>query len=77
MTWDYVKREVHIIMPGYVAKLLHHFQHNTTTKMKHQPHPHFPPNYGSKAQYVTPLDYSKPPNKEGNNFIMQVTINCF
>ena len=61
-------------MPGYVANVLQIFQHNTPPKMQHQPHPHIPPNYGSKTQYTTPLHDSKPLNKEGNRFIMKVTV---
>ena len=47
MTWDYIKREVNLTMPGYVAKALHRFQQNSHPKMQHQPHPYVPPNYGA------------------------------
>ena len=73
MTWDYVKREFRITMRGYVKKLLHRFQHDTPTKMQHQPHPYVPPNYGEKTQYDTPLDSPQPLNKKGNKFTIQVT----
>ena len=74
MTWDYIKGEVHITMPWYVAKALHHLQHKNSTKMQHQPHPHAPPNYESKTQYATPLNDSKPLYKEGKKFIIRVTV---
>ena len=73
MTWDYVKREFHITMRGYVKKLLHRFQHDTPTKMQHQPHPQVPPNYVAKRQRAIPLDDSQPLDKEGNKCIIQVT----
>ena len=56
-----------------MAKELHRFQHNNPPKTQQQPHPHVPPNYGTKTQYATPPDDSKPLDKEGNKLIMQVT----
>ena len=41
--WDYERREVHLSMPGYVAKALKRFQHPTPSKPQNQPHPHIPP----------------------------------
>ena len=73
MTWDYVKREVYLTIPGYVENMLHCFQHNPPPNMKHQSHTHVPQNYGARTQYVKPLDDSKPLNKEGKKFITQVT----
>ena len=72
MTWNYVKRVVHITMTGYAEKTLHHLQHNPPTNMQHQPHKHVPQNYGTRAHYAILLDDYKTLNKEGKKFIMQV-----
>ena len=60
-------------MPGYMAKELHNLQHNLTSNIQHQLHPHVPQNYEAKTQYTTPLDDSKTLNNEGNKFTIQVT----
>ena len=41
--------------------------------MQHQPHPHVPPNDGDNTQYSTPINDSKPLDKEGKKIIMQLT----
>ena len=60
-------------MPVYVEKLIHYFQHNPPPKMQHQPHPYVPPKYGAKTKYSTPLNDSKLLDKEGNQFIIELT----
>ncbi|KAL7487504.1 hypothetical protein ACHAW6_013083, partial [Cyclotella cf. meneghiniana] len=35
MDWDYVKRRVHLSMPGYVDKALRQFQHSKPTAPQH------------------------------------------
>ena len=60
-------------MPGYVAKALQRFQHDTLTKTQHQTHSHVPQNYGAKTKYITPLDDAQSLEKEGNKFSIQVT----
>jgi hypothetical protein len=45
--WDYVKRQVHLYMPGYVEKALRQFQHKLNKK-QYQPFPHTPVQYGQK-----------------------------
>ena len=47
VTWDYIKREVDLTMPEYVAKALHRFQQKSHPKIQHQTHPNLPPNYGA------------------------------
>jgi len=73
MDWDYEKREVHCSIPGYVEAALKRFKHERPSKPQHQPHPHNPVQYGSKAQYVEPEDDSPKLNKEDKRFIQEVT----
>jgi hypothetical protein len=37
--WDYEKREVHLSMPGYVAKALKRFHNQKPTKLQHRKSP--------------------------------------
>jgi hypothetical protein len=73
MDWDYEKREVHCSIPGYVEAVLKRFKHEHPSKPQHQPYPHNPVQYGSKAQYVEPIDDSPKLNKEDKRFIQEVT----
>jgi len=72
LAWDYDKREVHLSMPGYVAKALKRFDHPTPTKRQDQPHPHIPPKYGATTQYATAIDTTPLLDKAGQKFIQQV-----
>jgi hypothetical protein len=51
--WDYIKKTIDISMPGYVAKALGRFQHNTIRQPQHSPHAWTKPHYGSHPQ-LTP-----------------------
>eukprot|EP00804_Cyclotella_cryptica_P027244 CCRYP_014352-RA/>CCRYP_014352-RA protein AED:0.30 eAED:0.30 QI:0/0/0/1/1/1/2/0/568 len=65
LDWDYVKRRVHLSMPGYVDKALHQFQHAKPTAPQHAPFPSKPINYGARKHYIKtpstspPLDHKK------------------
>ena len=72
LDWDYVKREVHLSMPGYCKDALIKFNH-TLRKLNHQPHKHTIPTYGTKVQYAKPADESPKLGKEETKFIQQVT----
>jgi hypothetical protein len=56
MDWDYNGCKVHVSMLIYVPKALTRFQHQTPSKLQHQPYPHVKPNYGAKAQYAEDTD---------------------
>jgi hypothetical protein len=73
MDWDYEKREVHCSISGYVEAALKRFKHERPSKPQHQPYPHNPIQYGSKAQYAEPVDDSPKLNKEDKRFIQEVT----
>ena len=51
LDWDYKRRQVHLSMPGYVAKALQQFQHVMRRK-QHQPFRSEPIQYGAKQQYA-------------------------
>jgi hypothetical protein len=72
LDWDYIQRRVHLSMPGYIAKALSRFAHETPSKPQHQPHPHAEKTYGATVQYAKALDNSPllPPNSK--TYIQQV-----
>ena len=47
LDWDYNRRQVHLSMPGYVAKALKQFQHEAK-RQQHQPFPSKAIRYGAK-----------------------------
>jgi hypothetical protein len=73
LDWDYENKKVHVSMPGYVEAALKRFGHNKPSKPQHQPYPHNPKQYGSKAQLVEEKDNSPLLNKEDKLFIQEVT----
>jgi hypothetical protein len=54
--WDYHTKTVDISMPGYVAKALNRFQHNTFRRSQHPPHASTKAQYGSHPQLPPPPD---------------------
>ena len=72
LDWDYVKRQVHLSMPGYVANALVRFKHDMPKRPQHQPHKHIAPNYGAKVQYAPDEDETRPLEKEEKTFVQQV-----
>ena len=72
LDWDYIKREVHLSIPGYVQDALVRFKHELR-KLTHQPHRHSLPTYGATIQYAKPDDTSAALGKEDKTFIQQVT----
>eukprot|EP00957_Ditylum_brightwellii_P043716 3315208-Ditylum_brightwellii.AAC.1 len=52
-------------MPGYIANMLHKFQHEQPDYLQHSPHQHVIPNYGAKVQLTIAPDTSDPLNKLG------------
>ena len=60
-------------MLEYVNHALTCFQHPSPRKPQHQPHPHVPPQYGQKQQFVEPEDSSPSLDKKKTKFIQEVT----
>ena len=52
LDWDYIRRQVHLSLPGYTNKALKQFNH-TKKKNQNQPYPSAPIIYGAKKQYAT------------------------
>jgi hypothetical protein len=73
LEWDYIKREVHVSMPGYVKKALLRFNWPTPKKPQHQPYPHLPIQYGAKTQTSEPEDTSPRLDREKTKFVQEVT----
>jgi hypothetical protein len=72
LDWDYVRREVHLSMPGYIDKTLARFGHTPPSTPQHQPHPHTIPTYGATVQYAKAVDDSPPATKDEIKYIRQV-----
>ena len=73
LDWDYDRRQVHLSMPGYGERALTRFQHEAPRTRQDSPHPHTPPNYGAKQQFVKDDDSSAPLDAKGQKFIQQIT----
>ena len=65
LDWDYVRRRVHLSMPGYVAKALKQFGYKPRQRAQHAPFPHTPIRYGAKTQYATAASTASPLDKKG------------
>ena len=70
--WDYKRRQVHLSMPGYVAKALKQFQHVKPTRRQDAPYPCARIQYGAKKQYATQESTAPALDKKGKRYIQQV-----
>ena len=71
LDWDYKKRQVHLSMPGYVAKALKQFQH-VLKKKQHSPFQCKEIQYGAKKQYATEGSTAPVVDPKSKKFIQQV-----
>jgi hypothetical protein len=71
--WDYIKRQAHIHMPGYIDKALVRFNHEKATTIQNSPYPHVSSNYGAKIQYVEDEIDSPTLSKMDTKYIQVVT----
>ncbi len=71
--WDYENGKVHMHMPGYLAKAMTRFKHETPTKIQHSLHCHIEVKYGAEKQYVSNEEESPPITKEETKYIQAVT----
>ena len=67
--WDYINREVHLSMQGYVKKARQRFNHIPGKKDEDQPYQHAIPNYGAKAQYAELEDLLELLDKNGKTYV--------
>ena len=70
--WDYVRGQVHLSMPGYVAKALKQFSHPTPAKPQHSPYPSEPIQYGAKKQYAKSESTAPSLNPKDKRYIQQI-----
>ena len=73
--WDYINRQGHVSMPGYVNMALIRFKHRTPKQKQDQPYQHVIPNYGAKTQYAVVPVGTTLLNKDGKKFVQQVAGN--
>ena len=71
LLWDYQRRQVHLSMLGYVAKLLKLFQHKLS-KRQNAPYPMTAIKYGAKQQYASQESTAPPLKEKGKKLIQQV-----
>ena len=71
LKWDYVKREVTLLMEGYSTRALKKFQHTPPTKHHCGPTKYLPPEYGQKIQYTT-VDMTPTLTDKQKNHIQKV-----
>jgi hypothetical protein len=73
--WDYAARTVDLSMPGYIAAILHIFQHPYPARPQHAPYKMQPINYGAKVQFTTPADTTTPLT-DAEKLTLQQVIGC-
>jgi hypothetical protein len=70
--WDYINKNVHVSMLGYVPEVLIWFQHAPLAKPQYQPYPHVKPMYSASKQYAEAIDTSPPLSKENKKYVQEV-----
>ena len=63
---------MHISIPGYIEDALTRYKHARPQTPQNQPHPHVPPNYGSKQQYAEKQDNFPLLDKAGQKLFQEV-----
>lgn len=76
LDWDNERKEVHLLMSGYVNKVLKQFGHKPPKPLQDQPPKHVPPQYGVKTQYTNKKDDS-PPLSMRFNILVDSSINWY
>ena len=70
--WDYVHRTITLLMPSYVHKALHIFQHIFIGGKEYSPHTCAPIYYGQKVHYADPLDAVEYLSDKETNLVQKV-----
>jgi hypothetical protein len=71
--WDYHHRTVDLSMPGYIAAMLHKYQHPTNSLPQHAPYKWNEPIYGTSVQLTDPVDQTAPLPPAGIKRLQQIT----
>ena len=74
---DYLKREVHMLMPGYVEKSLWRFKKIWTKKTEDQPYVHATPDHDAKVKYASAADTSWLATKKEKTLVQKVVGTSF
>ena len=72
LDWDYINREVHLSISGYIENALVRFGHEPPDKPQLQPYPHTILTYGAAVQYAKAADTSPAATKAEEKYIRQV-----
>ncbi len=72
INWDYIRRLVHISMPGYCENARQRFKHAMPKKRQDQPYPHIVRTYGAKQQFAETDDTSPSLTKEQKTLVHEV-----
>jgi hypothetical protein len=70
--WDYEKRTIDILMPGYIQKKLQEYEHIHPKKQQHWLYSPEPKQFGSKAQWPLPGNNSKLLDEHGKKRIQKI-----
>jgi hypothetical protein len=74
LQWDCAARTVDLSMPGFIAAVLHRFQHPPPERPQHTPYKLQPINYGAKVQFATPAETSAPVTETQKLKLQQVIM---
>ena len=74
LEWEYVHRNVTLLMPSYVRKDLHRFHHKLRVGKEYSPHTFSSIQYVQKVQYADPLDTAEYLSDKETNLVQQ---GCF
>ena len=72
LDWDYDNGQVHLSMEPYLKKALAQFGIQKPKRLQNSPHPHTPPKYGTKQQFVE-HDTSEAATKAEQTYLQKVT----
>ena len=72
LEWEYVHRTIVLLMPDYLRKYLHIFQHILRGGNEYPPHIYVSIKYWQKVQYADPLDVAEYFSEKETNLVQQV-----
>ena len=72
LDWDYEKRTVDILMPGYIAKKLQEYKHIKSKSIQNCPYSPTPKQFGSEAQRPLPPDSTPRLDKKDIKRVQQI-----
>ena len=72
MRWDYTERQVHMVMPGYVEKVLTESHHELPRNHQDSPYTCIPKIYGAGSKRMGVSEYFKDLDAAGNKLTQEV-----